>query len=67
MAESLVPGQFQPDVERKADLLASVFQRTFEIPDPPPPAALKAIAPQVATLIRKIAEAKQAMVYGEKR
>ena len=64
MAESLIPGQFQPDAERKADLLASIFQRTFEIPDPPPPAALKAIAPQVAKLIQKIAEAKQAMVYG---
>jgi hypothetical protein len=63
LAENLIPGQFQPVAERKADLLASIFQRTFEIPDPAPRDALTAIAPQVAKLLQKIAEAKQAMVY----
>jgi AcrR family transcriptional regulator len=64
LAETLVPPQYQPDAERKADLLAETFQRTFEIPDPPPRAALKAIAPEIVKLIQKIAEAKKALVWG---
>ena len=64
LAESLIPADYQPDAERKADLLASTFQRTFEIPDPPPRVAIKAIAPEIVRIIHKIAEAKQALVYG---
>jgi AcrR family transcriptional regulator len=65
LAQNLVPADYQPDEERKADLLAATFQRTFEIPDLPPRAALKAIAPEIVKLIQKIAEAKQALVYGK--
>jgi AcrR family transcriptional regulator len=65
LAQNLVPADYQPDEERKADLLAATFQRTFEIPDRPPRAALKAIAPEIVKLIQKIAEAKQALVYGK--
>jgi hypothetical protein len=64
LAENLIPAQYQPDAERKADLLAETFQRTFEIPDPAPRAALKAIAPEIVNLLQKIAEAKRALVYG---
>ena len=64
LAENLIPGQFQPDSERKADLLAATFQHTFGIPDPPPRAAVKAIAPEIIKIIQKIAEAKHALVYG---
>jgi AcrR family transcriptional regulator len=64
LAENLIPADYQPDAERKADLLAATFQRTFEIPDPPPRAAIKAIAPEIVKIIHKIAEAKQALVYG---
>jgi AcrR family transcriptional regulator len=63
LAENLIPGQFQPDAERKADLLASTFQHTFEIPNPAPREALKAVAPQVGKILQRIAKAKQAMVY----
>ena len=66
LAERLIPADYQIDAERKADLLAIIFQRTFEIPDPPPRAATKAIAPEIVKIIRKIAEAKQAFVYGGK-
>lgn len=65
VAENLIPAQYQPDAERKADLLAATFQRAFGIPDPPPPAAIKAIAPEIVKLIQKIAEAKQALVYAD--
>jgi AcrR family transcriptional regulator len=65
LAENLIPADYQPDTERKADLLAATFQRTFEIPDPPPRAAIKAIAPEIVKIIHKIAEAKKALVYGE--
>jgi AcrR family transcriptional regulator len=64
LAENLIPAQYQPDAERKADLLAATFQRTFEIPDPPPRGAVKAIAPEILKIIQKIAEAKQGLVYG---
>lgn len=64
LAENLIPPQYQPDAERKADLLAETFQRTFEIPDPPPRGAVKAIAPEILKIIQKIAEAKQGLVYG---
>jgi AcrR family transcriptional regulator len=65
LAENLIPADYQPDAERKADLLAATFQRTFEIPDPPPRGAMKAIAPEILKIIQKIAEAKQALVEGE--
>jgi AcrR family transcriptional regulator len=65
LAENLIPADYQPDAERKADLLAAAFQRTFEIQDPPPRAAVKAIAPEIVKIIQRIAEAKKAMVYGE--
>ena len=65
LAEKLIPSQYQPDLERKADLLAATFQHTFGIPDPPPSAAIKAIAPEVTAIIQKIAEAKQALVVGK--
>jgi AcrR family transcriptional regulator len=64
LAENLVPAQYQPDAKRKADLLAATFQRTFEIPDPPPRGAVKAIAPEILKIIQKIAQAKQALVHG---
>ena len=64
LAENLIPAQYQPDPERKADLLAATFQRTFEIPDPPPRGAVKAVTPAILKIIQKIADAKQAMVYG---
>jgi AcrR family transcriptional regulator len=64
LAEKLIPEEYQPDVERKADLLADTFQQTFGIPDPPPRAAIKAIAPEIIKIIQKIAEAKQALVDG---
>ncbi|MBV8278643.1 MAG: TetR/AcrR family transcriptional regulator, partial [Verrucomicrobia bacterium] len=64
LAENLIPADYQPDAERKADLLAVTFQRTFEIPDPPPRAAIKAIAPEIVKIIQRIAEAKKAMVEG---
>ena len=67
LAENLIPGQFHPDAERKADLLAATFQHTFGIPDPPPRAVIKAIAPEIVRIIQKITEAKKALVYGEKR
>lgn len=66
LAERLIPADYQIDAERKADLLATIFQRTFEIPDPPPRAAIKAIAPEIVKIIHKIGEAKQAFVYGAK-
>jgi AcrR family transcriptional regulator len=62
IAGNLIPPDYQPDTERKADLLAASFQRTFEIPDPPPRAAIKAIAPEIVKIIQKIAAAKQALV-----
>ena len=65
LAENLIPGHYQPDMERKADLLAATFQHTFGIPDPPPRAAIKTIAPQITKIIQKIAEAKQSLVAGE--
>jgi AcrR family transcriptional regulator len=65
IAENLVPGQYQPRDERKADLLATTFQRAFEIPDPAPRSAVKTLAPHVAELLEKILAAKQAMVYSE--
>ena len=64
LAERLIPADYQIDAERKADLLATIFQRTFDIPDPPPRTAIKAIAPKIVKIIHKIAEAKQAFVYG---
>jgi AcrR family transcriptional regulator len=64
LAENLIPGQFHPDAERKADLLAATFQHTFGIPDPPPRAVIKAIAPEIVRIIQKIAEAKKVLVYG---
>ncbi|MBV8216335.1 MAG: TetR/AcrR family transcriptional regulator [Verrucomicrobia bacterium] len=64
LAENLIPADYQPDAERKADLLAATFQRTFEIPEPPPRAAIKAIAPEIVKIIQRIAEAKKAMVEG---
>jgi len=66
LAERLIPADYQINAEPKADLLAAIFQRTFEIPDPPPRAAIKAIAPEIVKIIQKIAEAKQAFVYGGK-
>jgi AcrR family transcriptional regulator len=65
LAENLIPGHYQPEMERKADLLAATFQRTFGIPDPPPKAAIRAIAPEIIKIIQKIAEAKQALVVGK--
>ena len=65
LAENLIPAHYQPEMERKADLLAATFQRTFGIPDPPPKAAIKAIAPEIANILQKIAEAKQALVVGK--
>jgi AcrR family transcriptional regulator len=64
IAGTLIPADYQPDAERKADLLAATFQRTFEIPDPPPRSAIRAIAPQIIQIIQKIAEAKKALVEG---
>jgi len=64
-AENLVPAQYQPSDERKADLLATTFQRAFEIPDPAPRAAVKTLAPRVVELLQKILAAKQAMVYSD--
>ena len=65
LAENLIPDQYQPDIERKADLLAATFQHTFGIPDPPSKAAIKAIAPEIIKIIQKIAEAKQALALGK--
>jgi AcrR family transcriptional regulator len=65
LAENLVPADYQPDAERKADLLAATFRCTFGIPDPPPRAAIKAIAPEIIKIIQKIAQAKQALVVGK--
>jgi AcrR family transcriptional regulator len=62
VADNLVPEQYQPALERKADLLASVFQRSFEIPDPAPARALAAVAPILLKLLEKIAEAKRAAI-----
>jgi hypothetical protein len=63
LSENLVPAQYQPSDERKADLLATTFQRVFEIPDPAPRAAVKTLTPRVVELLQKIVAAKEALVY----
>jgi AcrR family transcriptional regulator len=65
LSENLIPSQYQPDAERKADLLAALFQRAFDIPEPPSKAALKALAPRISELVANIIEAKRAIVYSE--
>jgi AcrR family transcriptional regulator len=62
VADSLVPEQYQPALERKADLLASVFQRALDIPDPAPARAIAVVAPMLGKILEKIAEAKRAAI-----
>jgi AcrR family transcriptional regulator len=62
VSDNLVPEEYQPAVERKADLLAAIFQRALEIPDPAPARALATIAPILLKLLEKIAEAKRAAI-----
>jgi AcrR family transcriptional regulator len=63
VADNLVPEQYQPALQRKADLLASVFQRSLEIPDPAPARAIAAVAPMLRKILKKIAEAKREAIF----
>jgi AcrR family transcriptional regulator len=62
LTDTLISEQYQPDLERKADLLALTVQRAFEIDRPPPAEALRAVVPRVIEIFTEAADRYRALV-----
>jgi AcrR family transcriptional regulator len=60
LIESFITGRHQFEPKRKADLLATVIHRAFEVENLPPSATVQAIVPRVIELFTEIAEVNRA-------